>query len=241
MDLQKVGGKGDSGVDLRGWWHLPPLGSESDSVGGRRRRIRVIAQCKAESKTMGPRVVRELEGTLGWDCIHPPAGTTPPSPGLRPDDLTTLRVSDVDPGTSLHAVSAEFPSPADTDTINSLPDSELPRIPAIAILLSSSGFTTAAITRAMSSPLPFFLLHIRQLFPLPLERNRGDSYDDLPPAECVSASWNPIAQAMLGAEIEIGWQRMTRRHDGNGPLESVPSGKPVMLWKGKRIGSWIPT
>jgi hypothetical protein len=61
MSLTQVGGAGDGGVDLRGWWTIPKLGSTSMSEG---RRLRVLGQCKAERKALGPRVVRELEGVM---------------------------------------------------------------------------------------------------------------------------------------------------------------------------------
>jgi hypothetical protein len=61
MSLTQVGGAGDGGVDLRGWWTIPKLGSTSMSEG---RRLRVLGQCKAERKALGPRIVRELEGVM---------------------------------------------------------------------------------------------------------------------------------------------------------------------------------
>jgi hypothetical protein len=57
MALTRVGGKEDGGVDLLGWWWLP----HDDTS---RTRLRVVAQCKAEQKKMGPAYVRELEGVL---------------------------------------------------------------------------------------------------------------------------------------------------------------------------------
>lgn len=56
MSLTRVGGRGDGGVDLRGWWWLP-----TNKEGGRRR-LRVLGQCKAESIKCGPRLIREMEG-----------------------------------------------------------------------------------------------------------------------------------------------------------------------------------
>jgi hypothetical protein len=53
MSLVRVGGKADGGVDLLGWWWLPA-----------RRRVRVLGQCKAEKKKLGPNYVREMEGVL---------------------------------------------------------------------------------------------------------------------------------------------------------------------------------
>ncbi|KAF8589123.1 hypothetical protein K439DRAFT_1333444 [Ramaria rubella] len=82
MSLQKTGGKSDGGIDLQGWWWLPP--SKRDPVspatwkgtdGIARRRLRVIGQCKAEKKKMSPNYVRELEGVLGrHDSRQPTVG-----------------------------------------------------------------------------------------------------------------------------------------------------------------------
>ncbi|GMK55350.1 hypothetical protein CspeluHIS016_0204060 [Cutaneotrichosporon spelunceum] len=107
MSLAHVGGRGDGGVDLRGFWWVPrrprrrasgagqsdagksdagkdverqgereeqeqgwkpprPPGLKRDGTPGARiRPFRVVVQCKAERRTLGPRVVREFEGTLG--------------------------------------------------------------------------------------------------------------------------------------------------------------------------------
>ncbi|KAF9486212.1 hypothetical protein BDN70DRAFT_870301 [Pholiota conissans] len=69
MSLTRVGGKEDGGIDLLGWWWLPYDKDNADAStlspsSEARRRIRVIGQCKAEKKKMGPKYVRELEGVL---------------------------------------------------------------------------------------------------------------------------------------------------------------------------------
>ncbi|KII91167.1 hypothetical protein PLICRDRAFT_76448, partial [Plicaturopsis crispa FD-325 SS-3] len=65
MSLRRVGGKSDGGIDLQGWWWLPPLDRQGVTLAdGGRRRLRVLAQCKAEKKKMGPNYVREMEGVL---------------------------------------------------------------------------------------------------------------------------------------------------------------------------------
>lgn len=82
MSLRRVGGKSDGGVDLLGWWWLPdPSDLGSNNI---RRRIRVLAQCKAEKKKTSPRYVRELEGVmhryLASAMANPPAhGQLPPT------------------------------------------------------------------------------------------------------------------------------------------------------------------
>lgn len=86
LSLIRVGGKNDRGVDLRGWWELPQLSPLKISASSaqrissskqkaeveeirRRKRWSVIVQCKAESKAVGPGVVRELEGTVGFEVM----------------------------------------------------------------------------------------------------------------------------------------------------------------------------
>lgn len=69
MSLRHVGGARDGGVDLRGWWWVPRIAmpatefAAGENCGGVRR-LRVLAQCKAEKKSVGPRAVRELEGVM---------------------------------------------------------------------------------------------------------------------------------------------------------------------------------
>ncbi|KAG6855889.1 hypothetical protein H0H87_009687 [Tephrocybe sp. NHM501043] len=62
MSLRRVGGKSDGGIDLLGWWWLPSL--DASDITEPRRRLRVLAQCKAEKKKIGPKFIRELEGVL---------------------------------------------------------------------------------------------------------------------------------------------------------------------------------
>lgn len=87
LSLIRVGGKNDRGVDLRGWWEIPQISSSRVSSSTaqtissikqkaeveeirRRKRWSVIVQCKAESKAVGPVVVRELEGTVGNEDLE---------------------------------------------------------------------------------------------------------------------------------------------------------------------------
>lgn len=65
MSLRRIGGAGDGGIDLLGWWWLPPITtSPSVPLNNDRRRIRVLAQCKAHNKKSGPTHVREMEGVM---------------------------------------------------------------------------------------------------------------------------------------------------------------------------------
>lgn len=63
MSLNRVGGKSDGGIDLRGWWWLP-FTQNAFNDPTHRQRVRVFAQCKAEKKKIGPKYIREMEGVL---------------------------------------------------------------------------------------------------------------------------------------------------------------------------------
>ncbi|KAI0646459.1 hypothetical protein C8Q79DRAFT_671454 [Trametes meyenii] len=85
MSLRRVGGKGDGGVDLQGWWWLPAecfaqRGPSSDATP--RKRIRVVAQCKAEEKKIGPRYIREFEGTVLRHSAYLPSPSQERAPAL---------------------------------------------------------------------------------------------------------------------------------------------------------------
>lgn len=74
MDLIRIGGKGDEGVDLMGWWWLPDSTFRDGDHGQEAeegplapdgwRRLRVFGQCKAEKRKAGPKYVREMEGVV---------------------------------------------------------------------------------------------------------------------------------------------------------------------------------
>ncbi|KAI0039870.1 hypothetical protein FA95DRAFT_1566884 [Auriscalpium vulgare] len=83
MSLTRVGGGGDGGVDLTGWWWVPPRTHAQTAAGASRRRLRVLAQCKAEKKKMGPAFLRELEGVVYKyvaDSLSNPRAHTPTPP-----------------------------------------------------------------------------------------------------------------------------------------------------------------
>ncbi|KAA1473654.1 hypothetical protein DENSPDRAFT_851756 [Dentipellis sp. KUC8613] len=133
MELTRVGGRDDRGVDLLGWWWLPDTRAaalvDRTKTGEERtlgpstpmRRLRVLAQCKAEKKKLGPAYVREFEGVLARHSalsFNPTSSTSP--------------------------ASAASTTP----------------VPTIGVLLSESPFTRASLLAAHSSPAPLVLLHL---------------------------------------------------------------------------------
>lgn len=129
MSLRRVGGKSDGGVDLQGWWWLPDCGTSARSP---RRRLRVLAQCKAEKKSMGPNYVREMEGVLHRYASH----------------TMNRDIQDLETHNQLRAEAEDAHRQHDLG------------YPAIALVISESRFTPATMLRAQSSPVPFFLLHL---------------------------------------------------------------------------------
>ncbi|KAI0308823.1 hypothetical protein OF83DRAFT_1072937 [Amylostereum chailletii] len=86
MSLTRVGGRSDGGIDLVGWWWVPEVkGVAGEAAGGKeregRRRVRVVAQCKAEKKKLGPGYLRELEGVVYKQVASGVGGTQTESAG----------------------------------------------------------------------------------------------------------------------------------------------------------------
>ncbi|KAH7924696.1 hypothetical protein BV22DRAFT_1090396 [Leucogyrophana mollusca] len=177
MSLRRVGGKSDGGIDLQGWWWLPPLShtraSAATEASPNRRRLRILAQCKAEKKKFSPNYVREMEGV--WHCQNP---------------------------TREENTNSSYPS--------------------VALLLSESPFTTSTLKRALSSSVPFLLLH------LPPASVDGDSAANDPIG---SAFCNPALggqSGLLEGEVEIRWEH------------ALSGGRPGLWWHGQRLESWTP-
>ena len=102
MALRRVGGRSDGGIDLVGWWWLPFAtnphsahhpGALSDSDGLPRRRLRVLAQCKAEKKKFSPKYVREMEGVWHLQSRSPAPLPVHASPHASPSSLAYGSVS----------------------------------------------------------------------------------------------------------------------------------------------------
>lgn len=217
MALDRVAGPGDGGVDLVGWWWLPRLpglpelsgiitqnASDGDVASLLRSRIRVLAQCKAERGKTGPNYVREMEGVL-HRILHSHS--------------------------SLSSTSTSGSDESNTPEEPVVTDPSLPRaIPTVAMLISQSRFTNGAVMRAMSSPIPFILLH------LPLqetaakaaeEGEEADNTEDNP-----SLQWNAALgseRGLLGGSLEVRWQR-----EGRGSF-------PRLWWQGRPMETCVPS
>lgn len=120
MSIKRVGGKSDGGVDLQGWWWLPPTSNPAtyppskehpSSVLPERRRLRVIAQCKAEKKKFSPNYVREMEGVLYRYLSHRQSSSSERNEAGTVYPLVALLLSESSftPSTLLRAHSSPVP------------------------------------------------------------------------------------------------------------------------------------
>ena len=184
MSLRRVGGRGDGGVDLQGWWWLPddnqiPEGQARilDDSGLLRKRLRILAQCKAERKKLGPNYVREMEGVL-----------------------------------HRHMFSAN----------KSYEDAQV-----VALFISESSFTKAAVLCALSSHVPFLLVH------LPPAKETPPSEEH---TQVGSVVWNAALSGesgILRGQFDLRWERSVLGNGTNG-------GRPGLWWKGVRLRNWTP-
>jgi hypothetical protein len=234
----------------------------SNSNAANRRRLRVLAQCKAEKKKMGPAYLRELEGVVYRHAAL--AATTPPAPTPASDSslLLRCRLRDSNP------TSDDPPPPPPTTTIaTSVPAATQmtmmtpPTIamnhhhpPVVAILVSESAFTRNCLLAAHASPLPFLLVHL----PPTTSTSGGGSGSAGASAELGAIFGNPAlvsARGVLGGELEIRWERGTGA--GAGTSAGTPSsggaldassgdarggggGRPGLWWQGQPLPSWTP-
>ena len=159
MRLYRTGGAGDRGMDLCGWWAPSQAlgrGAPGASSAPSAERLRVIVQCKAEAKRVGPAVVRELEGTLiraSWDRLAPHGGEPAASP--EKDDCTAVCSQEADwrDGT---------PQSASGPVGDAYSPASAADAPLVGILASASGFSKQALLHARSSRLPLALVHFVQ-------------------------------------------------------------------------------
>lgn len=207
--LARVGGAHDGGIDLTGWW-WNPLPADKDETSRSAAaststasgetgaatppldRIRVMVQCKAEMKRLGPIHIREIQGTYASRFGQPR--------GVVAD---VLENGSALPGYTLS------PSAKDTG-----------RTPAMGILASSSGFSKQCILQALACPVPLLLLHLLHPADAPVsgnaEKTMRTSMSSTSPSDAPAAPKSPFAVlsmvandalrfGLLSGRLEIKW------------------------------------
>ena len=213
MALDRVAGPGDGGVDLVGWWWLPRLPSLS-----------------------------ELESSATQDGIVM-SGSSPASSRIRV--LAQCKAEKIKMGPNyvremegvLHRVlnspSGSFSTELGLGDGVNAPESKpfLQPIPTVAMLISQSRFTNGAVMRAMSSPIPFILLHLPPDSPAAKAVEEGEEVGEAGEECNPSLQWNAALgseRGLLGGHLEVRWQRETG------------GSYPRLWWQGQPISSLVP-
>ena len=199
MMLERSAGPGDGGLDLVGWWWLPrdptPSSTEKQDDSDE-----VSASDRWRIRVLA-QCKAEKKG-FGPNYVREMEGVLHRL--LFPHDtLPTLAPSD---------------EKAETQTYTPKP------IPTLALLVSLSPFTNKAVARAMSSPIPFLLLHL----PKESDPSAGEIPEDEPTP---SLLWNPALgseKGLMGGKLEVRWER------------GDAGAQPVLWWDGKPFPRLVP-
>ncbi|ORX37790.1 hypothetical protein BD324DRAFT_680670 [Kockovaella imperatae] len=148
MSLTRVGRAGDQGIDLRGWWWLPSgtlrAGPSSSSEGSGMDNTSAVRKGKGRALPEEDMVrIRVVAQCKALSVKTPPRDVRELEgvmAGLKLRQLSQqqadrLLESEDDPGLDSH-------------------------LGTIAILVSQSGFSRDAVTRALNSPAPMMLIHL---------------------------------------------------------------------------------
>ena len=92
FELTRIGGRGDRGVDLKGYWRIATAGGSTEEAQKKEKiesEISVVVQCKRLKGKVGPNLIRELEGAVattgkkGGNTIGVLVGTRGATKGVR--------------------------------------------------------------------------------------------------------------------------------------------------------------
>ena len=233
-----------------------PRTTNSNSNAANRRRLRVLAQCKAEKRKMGPAYLRELEGVV---YRHAALAATTATPAPDSSLLLRNRLQDSNstsdpprPTSSTTTAAASVPAATPIKMTTTPPTAmDHHHSPVVAILVSESAFTRNCLLAAHASPLPFLLVHLPPTTTTTSGSNGGGAVAS---AELGAIFGNPAlvsARGVLGGELEIRWERGTGAGagalSGGGALDASSGGarggsggRPGLWWQGQPLPSWTP-
>lgn len=120
-----------------------------------------------------------------------------------------------------------------------------PLTPTVAILISESIFTKASTLHAMSSPIPFLLLHLPPLpYPAPSDKKRAAKQQTVDDSCLIGSAVanhallgtsNGVDGLGLSGRLEIRWERLARPNAGG------ERGRLGLWWDKERLTHWIPS
>lgn len=211
MSLRRVGGASDGGVDLLGWWYLPYFMSQTSPP-------QSIHSDSNESAIHSTRI-RVIAQCKAYTKKLPPSTVREMEGVLYQYSRTGVsRLSDT----------------TNSDTM----EGELHPGPNVALLISQSPFTRQTVLRAMSSTVPFLLLH------LPPETHTSEAtlidgtLIEEDESAIGSALWNQAlggSSGILRGQFELRWQHHRALSGSRNEYES-----PSLWWKGKPIPDLAP-
>jgi Protein of unknown function (DUF2034) len=178
-----------------------------------RRRLRVLAQCKAEKRKMGPGYLRELEG-VAYRYTNDVISTGPiPDPSNPKGSYSSHSTTTI---TTAMAGPSQPP-------------------PTVALLVSESAFTRNCLLAAHASPLPFLLVHIPP--------DESDALAGAIFGNPALISSRGVLKGQLEIRWEHSTMtdapRQVVADDSHGVGASL-SGRPGLWWQGQPLASWTP-
>jgi Required for respiratory growth protein 7 len=205
--FERRGGAHDRGVDLRGWWRIPvnhqlmPMSSENTCID--QFSIPVIAQCKFESKPVGSKYMRELEGTLAQERVptsQDASSESDPS-AVIDTDCGSFESDDSTPSKRRRSLSGHMP------------------LTTIGIFASASGYSPAAIKAFNQLTYPAAMASFRPIHSHTHAHSHA-THKSLPQFELVSFRLNAEAKSLypfilIGSQYEQGSKRITVMCDPN--------------------------
>ncbi|KAL0958428.1 hypothetical protein HGRIS_000570 [Hohenbuehelia grisea] len=182
--------------------------------------------------------------TSGQNTVEPTVTTNAESNPHGTADATSLMNNPMPSALAMFG-SAPAQVPHSPMSHYPIPSSANPSSPIVALFISESPFTKSAILRALSSPVPFFLLHLPPIHTNTNTKintntntktdtssaahhyNHPNAAEDTQPDDALGAAlWNPAlggARGLLRGKLEARWER-----------------RPALWCDGVRVESWTP-
>lgn len=213
LTLQRVGGAGDRGIDLQGWWHLPPTRET-----GTKPPLRMLVQCKASASTekkLGPVILREIEGVIARQRRRSQDEVDTVARGDETSECPQLLLgSDRQPLVAIICSSSGFSKQTNVQTLA----------------------LRAAHVILVHLPLPQDILDQVHLsdedFNSTLEATEPDAASR--PCEPVSVLLTPqlvSPSGPLGGQLEVRWTRLLTPGKASSAATNLENVRPRLIWK----------
>ncbi|CAG7847313.1 SubName: Full=Uncharacterized protein {ECO:0000313/EMBL:CCA72038.1} [Serendipita indica DSM 11827] len=198
MSLERTAGPGDGGLDLVGWWWLP---------------------CDTAPSSTGNPETFDEDGTANRWRIRVLAQCKAEKKPFGPS-----YVREMEGVLHRHFFPRAVMSPLAPSEEQVAQTYHPKSLPILAMLVSLSPFTSKAISRAMSSPIPFLLLHLpKEPDPSAEQAAEGE--------RAPSLLWNSALgseNGLLRGRLEVRWE------------VTDAGAQPVLWWDGRPLPPMVP-